>query len=688
MKLPGAKIVDEYLRLWGGLDQVSPAITIPPGAAITAFNYEPGVTGGYKRIDGLERHDGRTSPSAGTYQYCAVSFIATVTAGQTITGSTSGATGYVVSVATGILIITKVVGTFTSTENFTVAAVIKGSMTSAPLVRGYPTGYDDAVAMNATADVYRADIVAPTGSGSIRGIALLRGIAYCFLDNVGATAGLIYKATSTGWSAITLYKTLSFTSGTSSAIADGATITQLVSLATATVKRQVIESGTIAGSTAAGRLIITGVVGTFDATNAIQVGGVTKATSSSLATQIAISPGGRYETTLFNFTGSADTIRLYGADGVNKGFEFDGDVYIPINTGTSPDTPLHVSVHRNMLQLTFRGSLQSSSVGLPFQWSALVGASEIGMGDTISGMLPQPGGTQAIATRNSTFQLSGASVATFVLTALAPEVGAIPYTMQNLGDGYWLDDRGVIEISRTQAYGNFDNATVSRKVQMLIDAIRQVAVASSVYKSRNQYRVYGSDGSGVIMTIVNSATSLGSIRSEYHFTTFQYPVNVTCAVSGEDANGKDVVFFGASNGMVYQADKGSSFDGADIEAFIRLPFNHSKSPSYEKQYRKAVLEMSAVGYASIRMHPDFSYGDAEISQHRIDTNTVQGAGGTWDVSYWEAFYYDSRVIQSPEMKLDGSGTNVSFVFYSKSDIDLGHSLQGLTTHFTVRRLLR
>lgn len=683
MKIARVPTQVEYVKFGGGLDLVTPALTINPGAALSAHNYEPGVTGGYRRIDGIERFSGQPSPSDATYSYCSVSLSGAVAVNDTITGATSGATGVVVVVGTTDLAITKVTGTFTASENFTVLGVVKGAMTALPVVGGYSTGLANATALAAAADEYRADIAAPTGSGAIRGGFLLNGVSYCFRDNAGATACVLYKQTTAGWSAITLYKTISFNTGTSSAIADGATITQAVSGATATVKRQVIESGSIAGNNATGRLILSGVTGTFDATNVIQVGGVTKCTATSLVTDITISPGGRYEVSVYNFTGFANTIRAYGCDGVNKAFEFDGDVYIPIATGMTTDTPVHVQTHKKMLFLTFRGSVQSSAIGNPFSWSAVVGATEIGMGETISGMLPQPGEVLAIATRNSTSQLLGSSVSDFNLQSLAPEVGAIPYTMQNLGVGYWLDDRGVIQITRTQAFGNFDNATVSRKVQPVIDAIRTVVTCSAVYKSRNQYRLYGSDGSGVIMTIAE-----GRYGPEFHFSTFQYPVNISCAWTGEDANGKDVVFLGGSNGMVYQADKGTSFDGEAIEAYLRLPFNHSKSPNTIKSYRRAQIEMTAEAYCAIRFHPEFSYSDPDVASHLLSTSVVQGAGGYFDLDDYETVYYDASIVSAPEFSITGDGKNMGLIAYSSSAIDAGHTLSGAIVSFTPRRIQR
>lgn len=683
MILPAVATKEEYVRFSGGLDQLSPAISIPPGAALTAHNYVPGVEHGYERIKGIERYDGQPSPSDATYLYCTVALTGSVSVGDTITGVTSAATGLVIVASTGVLAVTKVTGTFDeAAEDFQVSAVTVGAFTSLPSSEGYPTGLDNATALNLAADEYRSDIAAPTGSGAIRGLGLLRGVLYCFRDNAGATAGLIYKATASGWSPITLYSEISFTGG-NLAIADGATITQVTSGATGVVKRQVLESGSYAGGDAAGRFILTSVTGTFDATNALQTGAVTRATASSLLTAITIAAGGRYEIVEYNFFGSTDTIALYGADGVNRAFEFDGDVYIPINTGMTTDTPLHVVAHKKMLMLSFLASNQQSAIGFPFQWTAISGANEIAMGENITGMLTQPGDVLAITTRNSTYQLQGSSTADFVLSYISSEVGAIPYSMQNMAAAYWLDDRGIMHISRTDAYGNFNNATVSRKIQTLIDDMRVVLTASSVSKSTNQVRFYGSDGTGIAMAAVNGFRGI-----EHEFTSFKYPINVNCAVSGEDANGKDVVYLGGDDGMVYQADKGTSFDGEDIEAFIRLPFNHSKSPSVIKQYRKAILEMSATGYSVIRIHPDFSYGNADISQHQLESTAVQGTGGVYDVSFYEACYYDSQVISSPEMQISGSGTNIGLVFYCKSQIDQGHTLQGVTIHYTPRRLKR
>ena len=54
----------DLIRLSGGLDQVTPTLSLQPGVARRAANFECSINGGYTRIAGYERFDGRPSPSA------------------------------------------------------------------------------------------------------------------------------------------------------------------------------------------------------------------------------------------------------------------------------------------------------------------------------------------------------------------------------------------------------------------------------------------------------------------------------------------------------------------------------------------------------------------------------------------------------------------------------------------------
>lgn len=678
MQLTSVDIKTEHIVLGGGMNLVSPALDIPAGALIACENYEAGTTGGYKRIDGYERYDGHPAPSDAVYYFATTDVDLTdlVSVGDILTGAISGASGVVSRIVSDHINLTKVTGTFQA-EDVTKSGTVVGAFILAPTKDGEKTAYEDAISTYAAAEQYRSDISAPSGSGPIRGLAMLRGSLYCFRDNTAGTSGQILKATSSGWIVIPLYHEIDFNTGLSE-IADGTTITQDASDATATVKRTVLESGAW-GTDASGRLILSNISGTFNGSCAIKVSGVTRMTAASLATQISILPGGRYETLVYNFYSSLDTQRIYGADGVNRGFEFDGTVYVPINTGMTSDKPEYVYGHKNQLFFSFKGSLQNSGVGYPYQWTALSGASEIGMGDDITGLVSLTGSALGVLSRNSSRQLLGNNIDDFELQDISNEVGCIPRTSQRIGYSYCLDDRGVIRIAASDTYGNFEQSTISRLVQPLIDNIRQKVSATAVYRQRNQYRIYCNDGSGICMTIMDEG---------FAFTSFRYPVNVACAICSEDSTGKDVVFLGSDTGMVYQADKGSSFDGAEIEAYIQLPFNNSNYPSYLKTYRKASIEMSAQKYAEIMIAPDFSYSDHNLPAHRQEVVTTTGEGGYWNNKDWDTFFYDAQVVTNHACRITGSGNNIGFIIYSNNNFDFGHKIEGLLLQYTLRRLIR
>lgn len=680
MKFPQVETKTTYVKFRGGVDQVSPVLAVSPGDALDAHNYEPGVYGGFKRIDGIERFDGRSAPSDATYYYVTMTLTGALAVGDAITGVTSGATATVCVVGTGEFAYTKVTGSFVSGEVINVGGSPQATLTSTPAEQGYTDGYDNAVATNAAADVYRALIQKVPGSGSILGVFMYKGTVYALRNNVGATAAVLYKSTASGWSSVSLGREVAFTSGGTTEIVEGNTITGATSGATAVITRVVRSSGSWAAGDAAGYLYFASQTGTFQSENLNVGASLNVATIGGNSSAITLQPSGRYECVIHNFYGSTDTLRVYGCDGVNYAFEFDGTVFVRIRTGMTTDTPAYIAAYKKQLFLSFRGSLQNSGIGTPYVWSAVTGASEIGTGEDITGLLPQPGSTLAIFTRNSTLQLNGSSVSDFVLGIISSESGAIGRTCQNLGNAFCLDDRGITNISRTQNYGNFDFATVSRKAQTSINAMRALVVGSTVYRSRNQYRLYGSDGSGIILAL-DGQKVIG-------ITTFSYPVAMNCFWSGEDSTGKDVVFMGGTDGYVYQADKGSSFDGEEIEAYVRMPFNNIETPRWRKRYRKVVMEMSAIDYAAIQFSPMFSYGDADVPESRSQEAAIQGGGGFWDTVDWDSFIFDADVSTAPEFSVEGTGVNMSLVFYSSSDIDLGHTLSGAIVHYTIRRLQR
>lgn len=679
--LPPVKV--QFIPFLGGLDTDTPTLLKKDGTAREAQNFECDINGGYSRIAGYERFDGQTAPSAAAYATLAVTITGTIAVGDTITGASSGATAVVIAAPSSTSrVITKITGTFNSSETLNVGGSPQGSNTAAPVTDGASTALLHNQYKNLAADEYRDDIAAVPGSGDILGVVMLDDVVYAFRNNAGGTAAAIYKSSTSGWTAVTLHHELAFTAGGAVTPAEGETITQ--GGVTATLKRVVLTSGTWAGSTAAGRLIVTTPSGGNFAAGAITFSGGAGATASGAQTAIALSPSGRYEFDIYNFAGGVNTNRIYGCDGVNRGFEFDGSVYVPITTGMTTDTPDHVVGHKNHLFFSFDGSVQHSSTGFPYQWSPVTGASEIAMGDNVTAFMPLPSsetaGALAIYSRNKTSVLYGSSSSDWNLMLMSDESGALPYTAQYIGSAMQFDDRGITTINATQAYGNFLGNTISQKFSSWLTAKRTLSRASCICRNKNQYRLFFTDNYGIFLTILNGKVIGGM--------PVLFADAIKCVWSAEMADGSEAIYFGSSDGMVYQMEKGTSFDGDAIEAYLYLAFNFGKALRINKRYRRAVFELSGSGYASFSFTYDLGYSSTVIPQPGTVTVETSFRQTRWDAFTWDAFTWDGTTLAPSEANMVGTAENVSIIVTSNSDYFSPVTFSGVTLQYTPRRLLR
>lgn len=677
------KVVPDYMPLGGGLDLLTPSISMPPGKVISSQNYEPQIGGGYRRIAGFERFSGKALPSSKSYWLATVALTGAVAVGETLTGVTSGKTGVILyQESATVLVLAVVSGTFTSGEDINNGSGVVGTIGAVSLSNASDPS-DHADYTNLAADNWRTQIAAITGSGAIRGVWYYNGNWYAFRDNAGATAGTMWKATTGGWSQVVFGTEIQFTTATAQ-IFDGDTITGATSGATATVVRAMLRTGTwtVAG---AGTLIISGVTGTFQNAEILTVGGGNKVTTSSLATAITRAAGGTLEFCNANFTGSTATKKMYGADGVNLAFEFDGTNYIPIRTGMATDKPEHVIEHRGNLYLSFLGSAQYSGVGDPYAWTVVLGAGEIATGEYITGFQTQRGGAAnaslAIYTEGRTYVLYGTPGASgFELIPSTDDIGAFAFTMQSIGnDTLNLSNRGIQRLKTTLAFGNFEYASVSHLIQPLMTSKRGLQTCSTSLRARNQYRVFFND---------NTAVTVGLTGDKINgLMPLDYGMPVRCVCTAEVADGSEVTMFGSDDGYVYQDNIGTSFDGDPITSWIRFPFNNAKSPRVEKQYRSAILELVVEGYAQIDVTYDLGYGTLDVAQGvaALDQQLL-AAGGFWDQFIWDQFAWDAQAVGNPRISLDGTEKNISLLFYSSRDQDDPYTFTGITVCYTPTKL--
>ena len=680
----------------GGLDLVTPAIEVNPSKLIAADNYESNQRG-YGRVDGYERFSGKQKPSTASYWF--LNFDAgdlAISEGNTVTGANSGASGlaiitavvtsgsYAANNAVGYIVLMNVSGTFTNNDPLQVSGATKVTLNGTAVERGASNDTDDATWMQDAAATARTAIAAVAGSGNMRGVATLAGVTYAFRDNSGATAVDVWKSTTSGWTQVALGLKLAFTSGGTYEVVEGNVITGATSSVTATITRVALQSGSWAAGDAAGYFIFASDSGTYQSEN-INVGGNSNvATISGDSAAITLAAGGRFEIVEHNFGGHSGTNRLYGVDGKSLAFEFDGTKMVPILTGMTTDTPAHIMIHKQHLFLSFTGgSVQHSSLGLPYQFQVITGAAELGIGEEITGMHSDVEGFAVIGGRNKIVVLNGNDVTNWELVPWSNESGVIEWTMDKLGTLIFVDDQGVRSLQSSRDYGNFKIGTLSKNIEPIFAAKRKAGttiLASLRPRGKDMYRIFFSDKTGVSLYF-------GRDPRKPECMTFTLPIVVHTAHSGENAAGDEILLFGSTDGFIYEMDAGPNNDGTAISGYIRFPFNHVGSPTRDKQWFKATVEMDADPSVAFSTTAEYSYAAEDQPPSIEQSFTVTGGGGFWEEDLWDDFNWSAPVEGLAEAHLDGLGTNVSIAALSTGTYDDPHNIHGLTLHYSMRRLV-
>jgi hypothetical protein len=606
----------QFFLLKGGVDQVSPALTLPPGICRDAINFECSVLGGYTRIAGYERFDGRPSPSEQAYWTMQFAPTGVVAVGNTVVGATSGAFAAVAFVDTNavpgstILVTTKLGGSFIAGETINVGGVAKGTALEAEQRSGAVTPALDAKYSKYAADIYRADIQKVPGSGRVLGVWMYNDVKYAFRNNAGGTAALMYKATSTGW---------------------------------------------------------------------------------TLVTTPTLAPGGSYEFVNANFGGSAAMKKMYGCDGVNKAFMFDGTTFTQITTGMAVDAPRHIEFHKNFLFLAFAASLQHSDIGVPTSWSVVTGAGEIALGDNITSIKSYTTGTSGnntsssnsallIHTNTTTQILYGSSEADFSLGAASPTQGGVENSVQLLDQPYFMSDLGIVNLATTQAFGNFQQSALSQQMNPFVLQERSRILSSCVVRSKSQYRLFFNDGYGLYLSFIN-----GKIIG---LMPVNLGIQVACLCSLKSNNNEELMFFGDDQGYVYQMDKGPNFDGAPISGYLFLSFASFKSPRFKKRWRRAVLEMKGSGYFEYFASYDLAWGNVDVGVTPGQMLAASLKPALWDQFVWDQFFWDGRSEGPTVLPLDGSSENIGLRIVSEGDSFDSFTVASVLYHFSMRRQLR
>ena len=632
----------------GGLDLITPPIVMPPGKLIAALNYEPDVNG-YTRIGGYERFNGMLRPSDSS---------------------------------------------------------------------------DPAVI-----EARRANITPVPGEGPVRGVTVYNGALYAFRDEAGGESGKMYRATASGWQVQTSTGYILFNSGTAEFFADD-TVVGGTSGATATIVRVAHTTGDWSG-TAGGYIMVRNVSGTFQASEALTSSGAGAAQSASGYIVPVLSPGGKYDFVVHNFFAAAQSRRLYFVNGEDTGYEFSGTWFAPLHTyltdslsgddllqggapppsgqqgdtieigGEAPqrgdiimlpvaDSPSFISEFQKHMMLGYSSGVGlNSSTGEPLQFMTTTGAGEMGIGEAVTGFSTSATALMIFGNNRISY-LQGHDTEDFDMKPLSVTAGAKAWTVQTLLEPTYLDDGGVRTASTTPAFGDWRMGSLTQLIEPMVNKKRDdlvVAEASTVIKAKDQYKLFWSDGTGITVYIG---------RKNPEAIPFKLPIQVFCACFGEIETGLgDRVFVGATDGYVYELNRGTSFDGAPIPAYLRLPFNHAKSPSQHIRWMKASFELQTPDPIEMAFKFDIDYGfgdssleewlDVQAGSPTLTTDIPYGSvptpeGGLQTTLQW------MPVAGRIEHHIAGIGPNIAATLITQANDVRAHTVQSQTYNFSPRRL--
>ena len=400
--------------------------------------------------------------------------------------------------------------------------------------------------------------------------------------------------------------------------------------------------------------------------------------------QKVVTPGlpvGLYSFVDANFTGSSGTLEVIGCSGAGKAIRFNGTTLTFINGPITPDQPTHViALPSQVLLMAYKGgSFVFSGVNEPEKFSPIDGGGEIGCADEIVGFSLQANNSCAVFCRNRTYVLYGKSKLDFNLTDLSTKTGAIPKSIQSIGDSIYLDDRGLTRLNRVQAFGNFNMATISDKIRPLIERYKDYVVGSWVVKGKNQYRILFSDKTGIILTFFGDQVA--------GFSTFSYDKNITVTYSGENEEGTEEVFFGTDEGYVYQAERGSSFDGQARVEICRLSYYNPK-PGYNFAWKGATLETSMVGSKTVAVRPEYNFGEDETPADIAQYAEIAGGGGYWDSGVWDETAWSAAIAYRTRFYFDGMAENMGLLISSTTTNESPHVLNSVQLFISPRGPVR
>jgi hypothetical protein len=688
-----------YVHAFGGLDQATTPLEVSPSSLIEGFNFFEEPDGGYSRILGYERFDGKASPSSATY------FIIEIDNWDLVTNQNVIQEGLRIDILTSSFHVLRAIEkplesvepTSTRPEPLRLCVVatdmqgpeleidtpipfnITGSIISAT-PRAATDDREDAEFLALAADFFRQFILPVPGVDDVIGVAQIDDSAIAWRGQLDGSL-LAFLGTGAGWQQVKYPQLVALTANN---VRDYLTLLNNGQYQVSGIYPYIPDGQIQPDQT---RQVLA-VIKTDDSLPDLTVGTILSvASDGSLAGTIdeiinyRYQTGGKIRSINHNFFASENFYRCYFTDGINFAGEYLPDLNcinpITENYRNPSGVYTHLIAHNARLVLSQSSSIVTSVAGEPHLFDGFLGSQQIGVGDRVTGFRSTASDRLIVTTRRTTRALIGRTIEELDFPFVSTESGAFDDCIQAIDEVLLWDDRGINILRRTEVLGGFLAATLTDRQRTLMADLRLSANASVSLRNINQVRFFAFDRFVMVSRIIDNNT--GNFR--YSVTEGQYPNPVVCVASREDERGNERILYGSNDGFVYEMDKGISFDGQPVEAFLQLHFNHLNSPYNRKRYRHADVELRSRGFAQVDI--DYAIDDGR-NRFRGPTLELNSSEQGWDFNTWDIARFDSFDVVSNPISVRGSGKNFSMIVSSNSVIDAPYTFTGYLLRYSQR----
>jgi len=276
----------------------------------------------------------------------------------------------------------------------------------------------------------------------------------------------------------------------------------------------------------------------------------------------------------------------------------------------------------------------------------------------------------------------------FTLSHVTDDLGclATDSVIEIGGDLLFLSQDGIRPIGGTDKIGDVNLETITKNIQSLFtDVVLEQdldALSSVIIRSKSQFRLF--------YDIDNANGLVGGLRlGQQGNIGFEFGqllgIEATCADSGYIGQ-YEFVIHGDKFGNVHRQEQGNNFGGANIVSIYQTPFLHMQDPEQRKIIHSVATYLRSEGNNEIIMSVIYDYDDITILNPSNFILTNEGAAAYYNEAIYDepsnTTIWSGNPSPVQRVNVSGSGKSVSFR-YVTNDTNSSHSVQGIVVTFGV-----